>query len=451
MDAADLARIAREQVASLGAELVAGRTLPAHPGDFATLPDDLPEALRDATRQLGIDRLYRHQREAWQVARSGRDLLLTTGTASGKSLGYQLPVIASQLEAAQATALMLFPTKALAYDQADSFERLASAAGLAPGTVASYDGDTPPSQRPGVRARVRTLVTNPDMLHAGILPHHTLWARFLGGLQFLIVDELHVYRGVFGGHLAGVVRRLLRIAAHYGATPRLITTSATLGNPEEHAWRVLGREVVTIGDDAAPHAQREVLLIRPPYLDQALGLRRAALAEAASLAERLSLDGLQVLVFAGSRQGAEEAVMQLRARVAGVRSYRSGLLASERRAIERELREGSARVVVATNALELGIDIGGVDAVVIAGYPCSAAAFWQQIGRAGRRGRPGVGVLVLNAGPLDQYLALHPGHLFGAPPERALTVFLDLFFPEPYALYPGSWHEFTLPRRRQSN
>ncbi len=414
-------RPARAVVAALGAELVARRLLPPRDGDFASLPDDLPAPLGRALSEAGVTRLYAHQRAALDAIAAGRDVLLTTGTASGKSLAYQLPILAEQLRDPGATALALFPTKALAHDQAEAFAGLAVRAGLPAGSVAGYDGDTPAHRRKGVRAEARTLLTNPDMLHAGILPHHTLWRRLLAGLRLVVIDEVHVYRGVFGGHLAGVLRRLLRVARHYGAEPRLVATSATLGNPREHARRVTGREVVHLDHDAAPRAARELLLVQPPLVDEELGIRRPPLAEAASLAERLAADGRQVLVFAGSRQGAEEAVLQLRGRTDGVRSYRSGLLAAERRAIERELRDGAARVVVATNALELGIDVGGVDAVVIAGYPGSAAAFWQQVGRAGRRGRPGLGVLVLGGGPLDQYLARHPEHLFGAPPERALT------------------------------
>jgi DEAD/DEAH box helicase domain-containing protein len=415
------ARPAREAVAELGAELVARRVLAPREGAYAPLPEDLPPGLRAALAEAGIDRLYAHQRAAIDELAAGRDVLLTTGTASGKSLAYQLPIVAEQLRDPAATALALFPTKALAHDQAESFARLAVRAGLPAGAVAGYDGDTPAHRRPQVRAEVRTLLTNPDMLHAGVLPHHTLWRRLLAGLRLIVIDEVHVYRGVFGGHLAGVLRRLLRVARHYGAEPRLVATSATLGNPLEHARRVTGREVVHVARDAAPRSERELLLVQPPLVDEALGIRRPPLGEAASLAERLARDGRQVLVFAGSRQGAEEAVVQLRGRMDGVRTYRSGLLPGERRAIERELRAGHARVVVATNALELGIDVGGVDAVVIAGYPGSAAAFWQQVGRAGRRGRPGLGVLVLGGGPLDRYLAQHPAHLFGAPAERALT------------------------------
>lgn len=431
---------ARAALGDLGSEVVAARTLPARPGRFEPLPDDLSGALRAALAEAGIERLFTHQADAWRATRDGRDLLLTTGTSSGKSLAFQAPIVADQTADATATALVLTPTKALAYDQAERFARFAGAAGLPPSSVATYDGDTPTSRRRTVRASVRTLLTNPDMLHAGILPHHTRWRRWLAGLRWIVVDEVHVYRGVFGGHVAGVLRRLERVARHYGARPRVIATSATLGNPVAHARTVLGREVTHLDVDAAPHGPREVMLVRPPLLDEDLGLRRPALAEAASLARRLADRGLQVLVFAGSRQGAEEAVVQLRgvrrgpkadtagagdataaAAGDGVRAYRSGLLASERRTIERELRDGSARIVVATNALELGIDIGGVDAVVVAGYPGSAAGFWQQLGRAGRAGRPALGLLVLGAGPLDQYLARHPEHLFGASPERALA------------------------------
>lgn len=407
-------------VRGAGGEIVARRVVPPAPGAFEPLPA-LPAGVLRALGDEGISRLYRHQRAAIDEVLAGRDVLLTTGTASGKSLAYALPALAGQSVRPGATTLALYPTKALAHDQAQSLARLGSAAGLAPGSVASYDGDTAAHRRSQVRAGVRTLVTNPDMLHAGILPHHTLWRRFLQGLELVVIDEIHTYRGVFGGHLAGVVRRLMRLARHYGSAPTFVLTSATLGNPCEHARALTGREVVHVSEDAAPRDEREVLLYLPPIVDRDLALRRPPASDAVAIAERLAGAGRQVLVFAGSRQGAEEAVLGLRRRVQGVRTYRSGLLASERREIERELRDGSARVVVATNALELGIDVGGVDAVIVVGYPGSSAAFWQQVGRAGRRGRRGLGVLVLGSGPLDQYLARHPHHLFDAPPERALT------------------------------
>ena len=403
-----------------GAEVVGRQVLPASEAELAPLPTGLPDSLLDALAAAGIDHLYRHQREAIDAIANGESVLLTTGTASGKSLAYQLPALARQLGDPAATMLALYPTKALAHDQARALAPLAVQAGLPPESVASYDGDTPPSQRPQVRSNVRTLITNPDMLHAGILPHHTLWRRFLEGLSLIVVDEIHTYRGVFGGHIAGVLRRLLRIAGHYGARPNFVLTSATLGNPTDHARTLTGTTVRHIDTDHAPHAERELLLVQPPLVDAELGIRRPPLQEAVRITERLVTNGKQVLVFCGSRQGAEEAVIGLRELLSGVRSYRSGLLAQERRAIEEELRAGTARAVVSTNALELGLDVGSVDAVVIAGYPGSAAAFRQQVGRAGRRDRAGTGILVLGGGPLDQYLARHPQHLFGAPSERAL-------------------------------
>ena len=404
-----------------GAQVVGRHVIPPSGGAFHPLPNDLPAPLAAALRSNGIEQLYSHQHAAISAIRNGEHVLLTTGTASGKSLAYQLPALARQLKDPSATALALYPTKALAHDQAQSLAGLAAKAGLPGATVASYDGDTPTSQRPQIRAEVRTLITNPDMLHAGILPHHTLWRRFLEGLSLIVVDEIHTYRGVFGSHIAGVLRRLLRIANHYGAQPTFVLTSATLGNPTEHARNLTGQKVHHVDLDAAPHAERELLVVQPPLVNRELGIRRPPLQQAVTIAQKLVQDGKQVLVFAGSRQGAEEAVLSLRHHLPGVRSYRSGLLPAERRTIERELRSGEARVVVSTNALELGVDIGSVDAVVVAGYPGSAAAFRQQVGRAGRRGRPGLGVLVLGSGALDQYLAKHPEHLFGAASERALV------------------------------
>ena len=417
----DVMDVARAAVRAVGSEALHAVREAAVEGSYAPFLQGVPVEFERALGRLGMQQLYAHQREAIDAVGAGRDVLITTGTASGKSLAYQWPIFDALLRDEHATALALYPTKALAADQSGAFARFAEALELPGGTVASYDGDTPRSQRPAIRGAVRTLLTNPDMLHAGILPHHTNWRRFFAGLRFIVVDEVHVYRGVFGGHLAGVLRRLQRVARHYGASPQVLATSATLGNPREHASTVLGRDVVHVARDAAPKPERGLLLVRPPLVDEALGIRRPSLAEAASLARHLAEAGRQVLMFAGSRQGVEEAVVQLRPDVPGVRSYRSGLLATERRGIEAALRSGEARIVVATNALELGIDVGGVDAVVIAGYPGSSAAFRQQVGRAGRRDAPGIGMLVLGAGPLDQYLARRPELLFGAPSERALS------------------------------
>ena len=371
-----------------GAEIVGRHLVPASPGQSVPVPGGLAAPLRQALEQRGVSSLHLHQRDAIAATFRGEDVLLTTGTASGKSLAYQLPALSMQLARPEATALILYPTKALAHDQARSFGQLALAAGLEPGSVASYDGDTPASQRPAIRSGVRTLITNPDMLNAGILPHHTLWRRFLEGLSLIVIDEIHYYRGVFGSHIAGVLRRLERLTRHYGASPRFVMTSATIGNPLEHARNLTGRTVRLIDRDTAPHAERDWLLVQPPLVDRELGIRRPPLQEALGIVERLVGEGQQVLLFGGSRQAVEEAVVGLRGKVPGVRSYRSGLLPGERRQIESELRDGTARAVVSTNALELGIDIGSVDTVVMAGYPGSAAAFRQQAGRAGHRRRP---------------------------------------------------------------
>lgn len=402
-------------------EVVARREVPGRDATFGSYPDDVPASLRAALEASGRGRPYAHQARAWAALDAGRDVLLTTGTASGKSLAYQGPILAAQRRDPATTALALFPTKALAASQADAFAALAEAAGVGGSTVVRYDGDTPPHRRAAARAAARTLITNPDMLHAGVLPHHTLWRAFLTHLAWIVVDEVHVYRGVFGGHLAGVLRRLVRLARAYGAHPQVVATSATLGNPTEHAARVLGRDVVHVAEDAAPKAARDVWVARPPLVDEALGLRRPLLADAARVAGALAEGGRQTLVFAGSRQGVEEMVVPLRARGLDVRAYRSGLLSGERRAIEGALRDGVARVVVATNALELGIDVGGIDAVVVAGYPGATSALWQRLGRAGRRDRPGVGVVLLGTSPLDAYLARDPDRLFADAPERALT------------------------------
>lgn len=410
-----------ELLTASGAEITGLRRNPASAGESVPVPSGLAPELRAALEQQGVSTLHLHQRDAIAAVFRGENALLTTGTASGKSLAFQLPALSMQLARPQSSALILYPTKALAHDQARSFAALAGAAGLEPGSVASYDGDTPASRRPHVRRHARTLITNPDMLNAGILPHHTLWRRFLEGLSLIAVDEIHTYRGVFGSHVAGVLRRLLRLARHYGADPRFVLTSATLGNPTEHATRLIGQPVRHLDQNAAPHAGSDWFIVQPPIVDAELGIRRPALQEALGITERLVAAGRQVLLFCGSRQAVEEAVIGLRGRVPGVRAYRSGLLPQERREIERQLQDGSARAVAATNALELGVDIGGVDTVVMAGYPGSAAAFRQQAGRAGRRDQPGTAVLVLGGGPLDQYLARQPEHLFGAPSEQALS------------------------------
>lgn len=423
---AETATTAPDSLADLlsasGAEITGRHQERASSGTAVPVPQRLHPGLRAALAEAGITSLHLHQQQAIAANFRQEHVLLTTGTASGKSLAYQVPTLARQLADEKSTALFLYPTKALAHDQARSLSRLAAAAGLEPETVSSYDGDTPSNQRPLIRSRARSLISNPDMLNSGILPHHTLWREFLRDLQLVVIDEIHTYRGVFGSHVAGVIRRLLRLTRHYGNPgPRFLLTSATLGNPRDHARALTGQDVTLISEDTSPRAGRDWFVLQPPLVHEELGIRRSALQEAVLVTARLLEAGKQVLLFCGSRQAAEEAVMNLRPLTGdAVRSYRSGLLPQERRLIERELQDGTVRAVAATSALELGVDIGSVDAVVMAGYPGTAAAFRQQAGRAGRRDEPGLAVLTLGGSPLDQYLATHPEYLFGIPSEQVL-------------------------------
>lgn len=365
-----------ELLTASGAGIMALHRDPPVGGQSVAIPGGLHPDLRRALTGAGISSLHLHQQQAIAANLRGEDVLLTTGTASGKSLAYQIPALSHQLLDPSASALFLYPTKALAHDQAGALSKLAEGAGLGAEIISSYDGDTSVNQRPSVRARTRLLVTNPDMLNAGILPHHTLWRQYLSNLRLVVIDEIHTYRGVFGSHVAGVLRRLRRLAAHYGNDRlRFIMTSATLGNPLDHARALTGRDVTHVSEDASTHAGRDWFVLRPPFVSEELGVRRSALQEAVLATARLVADGRQVLLFCGSRQAAEEAVLNLRPLTGErVRSYRSGLLPVERREIERELQAGTVRAVAATSALELGVDIGSVDAVVMAGYPGTAAA-----------------------------------------------------------------------------
>ncbi|GAB4500757.1 MAG: hypothetical protein Fur0035_02970 [Anaerolineales bacterium] len=402
--------------------ITAWRSLPARQADFDSLPAGLPPALQEALLRQGISRLYRHQSEAWRAARRGENLLLTTGTASGKSLAFHLPALAAALENPQARALYLFPTKALAQDQVSTLSGwLSPALALAPGL---YDGDTPAAQRPVIRKKTRLLFTNPDMLHSGILPHHTLWAEFFSGLKFVILDEAHVYRGVFGAHVANLLRRLKRVAAFYGAKPQFLLASATIGNPRELGEKLIEAPLTLIEADGSGRGERHFLVYNPPLIDESLGLRKSLLTESARLARELHQAKIQSVIFARSRRSVEllltELEKTLKAEKNSLRGYRSGYLPEQRREIERGLREGSVRTVVATTALELGIDIGGLGAALLAGYPGSAASLTQQAGRAGRGMAPAAAILVASATPLDQFLAHHPDYLFGRAPEQAL-------------------------------
>jgi DEAD/DEAH box helicase domain-containing protein len=432
----------------IAANVVAWRTIPARPAQTVPFPGGLHPVLADALRARGIDNLYTHQATTWEHVRAGRHPVVVTGTASGKTLCYNLPVLDRLLRDPQARALYLFPTKALAQDQRDELSavsgRLSAIGHLkSPISVATYDGDTPADARPAIRKQARLVVSNPDMLHAGILPHHTLWADFLRGLQFVVVDEMHIYRGVFGSHVANVLRRLKRVARFYGAAPQFILTSATIANPLELAGRLIEEPVVLVDDDGAPRGDKHFLIYNPPVVDRELGLRRSMILESVRLAQDLLQHAVQAIIFARTRRTVELILSYLRrttppllgegrrGEVGGVgdevRAYRSGYLPRQRREIERGLRAGNVRAVVATTALELGIDIGGMGAALLAGYPGTIAGTWQQAGRAGRQASvaPGgdgasLAALITSADPLDQFLAHHPDYFFDRSPEQAL-------------------------------
>ena len=401
--------------------------IPALGAVWAPLPPDLHPSLAAALASRGADRLYSHQAKAYELARSGKDIVVVTPTASGKTLCYNLPIVQTLLEEPTARALYLFPTKALSQDQQSELNEVALGGEL-PLRVFTYDGDTPDSLRVAARDTGRIVISNPDMLHTGVLPNHARWIHFFSNLRYVVVDEMHSYRGVFGSHVANVLRRLLRIAAFYGAKPRFILCSATIGNPAELARSLVGREVEEIVENGAPRGERVVVFYNPPLVDPVQGIRKSTATESESLAVRLLKAGVKTILFARSRLKVELIASYIAEALAnpykgdgGIRvsPYRSGLLPSERRAIERGLREGSIRGVVSTNALELGIDIGGLDASVVAGFPGAFASFWQQAGRAGRRGRISLAILVASSSPLNQYIISHPEYFFGKSPEKA--------------------------------
>jgi DEAD/DEAH box helicase domain-containing protein len=404
---------------------------PSRAADWSAFPADLPAKLVQVLAGRGITALYQHQTDAWWRVRAGENVVLATGTASGKTLGYNLPVLAALLEDPQACALYLFPTKALAQDQLAGINQLLAALlkgfPVQPLRAAIYDGDTPSAHRSAIRETSRLILSNPDMLHTGILPHHTNWEVFLHGLRFVVIDEMHTYRGVFGSHVANVIRRLKRLAAFYGARPQFILTSATIGNPSELAERLIEEEVSLIEADGSGRGERTFFLYNPPVIDPSLGLRKSAIQESVRLTQDLLLNDVQSVVFARSRRSAEILLKYLQdlptlqsGLKQALRGYRSGYLSAQRREIERGLRDGSVRAVIATNALELGIDIGGLGAAVLVGYPGTIASTWQQVGRAGRGDQPAAAVLVATASPLDQFLAHHPEYFFSRSPEHAL-------------------------------
>ncbi len=428
------------------ANVTAWETLPARASQMVELPEELHPTLREALQRRGIEQLYSHQAEAVTSALAGDpSITVVTPTASGKTLCYVLPVLQALLSDPKATALFLFPTKALAHDQlaeiGDWIGEVAAldgadADGLAgAGFVAAYDGDTPSAERRPIRQNARAVLSNPDMLHAGVLPYHGEWARFFAGLRYVIIDEMHSYRGVFGSHVANVLRRLRRVANHYGSHPQFLLTSATIANPQELAESLSEHPVKVVDKSGAPQGMKHIVLYAPPLFDPIQGLRRSSVLESQELAVRFLRGGLQTIVFGRARLTVELLLGYIREGLQGdgegdgpvqvspgsVRGYRGGYLPQERRQIESGLRLGNVRGVVATNALELGIDIGQLEAAVICGYPGTIAAAWQQWGRVGRTTGESMAVLVATAGALDQYVVNNPQYLLQRSPERALA------------------------------
>ncbi len=401
--------------------------MPAAEASFADIPPALHASLHGALKQRGIQQLYSHQVEAIDAALSGQHVVVATPTASGKSLCFHLPVLNALIEDPEATALFIYPTKALSRDQEHNLRELMKDAELRSGAMV-YDGDTPADARRAARERCRVVLSNPDMLHAGILPNHARWASLFQGLRYVVLDELHTYRGVFGSHMAHVLARLRRVARFHGSNPVFISATATIGNPREHAAKLIGAvpaDVKLVDRSGAPRSTREVYVYNPPVVNEELGIRASTLKQSVNLAADLVRAKVPTIVFGPSRNSVEIMLKYLRAKVGDVagseaiQAYRGGYLPERRRAIEAGLRNGEVLCVVATNALELGIDIGDLDAVVCSGYPGSVAGTWQRFGRAGRRGDTSIAVLVCSSDSLDQYLARTPEYLLDSNAEEA--------------------------------
>ncbi len=401
------------------------RHIPARAAQAVDIPELVDLKLRNALIGRGIHQLYTHQADALEAVEAGRNVVIVTPTASGKTLCYNLPVLNRLLSEPGARAMYLFPTKALAEDQLHEFQAAVDAMG-SDIRAFTYDGDTPQDARKAIRERANVVLTNPDMLHSGILPHHTKWAKCFENLRYLVIDELHYYRGVYGSHLANLIRRLKRVCEFYGSSPQFICCSATIANPRELAQALTGKEFELVDRNGAPSGEKYFVFYNPPVVNRELGIRRSYLHETRRIALEFIDRQQQTLVFANNRLATEILITYLkeaceRRKLAPdmIRGYRGGYLPKERREIERRLREGDIRAVVATNALELGIDIGSLDAVVMAGYPGTIASTLQRAGRAGRRQTTSIAVLVASSAPLDQYIVEHPDYFFTRSPEHA--------------------------------
>ncbi len=406
--------------------VVRWETMPAKPAVYAPFPEELDSRLHALLEKRGIHQLYSHQAHAVREVLAGHDVVVVTPTASGKTMCYNLPVLDAILKNPDARALYLFPTKALSADQVSELYELIELAGLDIKTY-TYDGDTPAAARKAVRQAGHIVVTNPDMLHSGILPHHTTWVKLFENLRYIVIDEIHTYRGVFGSNLANVLRRLLRLCEFYGSHPQFILCSATIANPQELAQTLTGRDVTMVDDNGAPQGVRHFVFYNPPVVNRQLGIRRGVIGEARNIAGMLLKCGIQTITFARSRLTVEVLTKYLKDLVrdplgnAGrVRGYRGGYLPTQRREIERGLRAGQVDAVVSTNALELGIDIGALDACVLCGYPGTIASAWQQAGRAGRRKSTSIVFYIASSAAVDQYIVSHPDYFLHQSPENAL-------------------------------
>ncbi|MBD3243864.1 MAG: DEAD/DEAH box helicase [Chitinivibrionales bacterium] len=419
-------------------QIVEVRELSERVAKYATLAGGLHDAVRRVLETRGIQQLYEHQVAAIENVRDGRSTVVVTGTASGKTLCYTIPVIEAILESSQSTALFIYPTKALAQDQLRALQSFREQADDITFMAGTYDGDTPQNLRRKLRDGANVILTNPDMLHQAILPQHARWSRFFTNLQFVVIDEVHAYRGVFGSHLANVMRRLRRVCAHYGSAPRFICSSATVANPAEHARRICGTEMALVENDGAPRGPKRFVFWNPPALEAAAagsdqewrtgGGRRSALREAAALMTSLVKHQIQTIAFVRTRLAAELIHKDCRSRLSkhsrslaeSVCAYRGGYLPEERRRIEQSLAAREILGVASTNALELGIDIGSLDACILVGYPGTVASLWQQMGRAGRGSEEAAVFLLGQNSPVDQYLMLHPSYIFQRNPEQAV-------------------------------
>ena len=424
-DQAIIAILNRIRTARFSSGITCWQHLPPRPGSRMDLPGDLHPEIADMLKRKGISRLYSHQEQSWRAVRQGENPVIVTPTASGKTLCYNLPVLDRLLTAPESRALYVFPAKALAQDQ---YQELIDLTGdrdsaIRPGV---YDGDTSGDIRKKIRDTSRIVLTNPDMIHSGILPHHIRWASFLRNLEFVVIDEMHQYRGIFGSHLCNVLRRFRRVCRFHGANPRFILSSATIANPVELAERLTGEPVRLIDESGAPAGEKDVLFYNPPVVDFTEMIRRSYLDETIRFTAIILEHGVQTIVFARSRRNVELLLVELKKAMRGklqpesIQGYRGGYLPKERREIESGLRTGRVRCVIATSALELGIDIGNMGAAVLAGYPGTIASTWQRAGRAGRRETRSLVVVIASAAPLDQYMVRNPDYFFSRPAEHGL-------------------------------